>query len=104
MSSTCRFGRIWLPPNTVIVPLLTAWLVRMLTEGARQVLGHVGGIAHPIDRARGAVHEPLHARLPGRDHDRLEAIVVDGLRQLLVELEARVVGDAGEMEDGVLPD
>src|SRR5262249_58852672 len=39
MSSTCRFGRIWLPPNTVIVPLLTAWLVRMLTERSRRGRG-----------------------------------------------------------------
>src|SRR2546421_7473191 len=39
MSSTCRFGLIWLPPNTVIVPLLIAWLVRMLTERSRRGRG-----------------------------------------------------------------
>ena len=39
MSSTCRLGRIWLPPNTVIVPLLTAWFVRMLTDRSRRVRG-----------------------------------------------------------------
>src|SRR5262245_7033571 len=39
MSSTCRLGRIWLPPNTVIAPLLTAWLVRMLTERSRRGRG-----------------------------------------------------------------
>src|SRR5262249_49959833 len=56
------------------------------------------------DRARRAVHEPFHARFLGRDHEGLETIVVDGLRELLIELEACVVGDAGEMKDGVLTD
>jgi len=45
----------------------------------RVVFGHVGRVAHAVHRARGAVHEPFHARFLGRDHERLETIVVDGL-------------------------
>ena len=68
----------------------------------RVIFGDVGRIGHAIDRARRAVDEALHAGLLRGDHDRLEAVVVDGLGQLLVELEARIVGDAGKMQHGVL--
>ena len=147
MSSTCRFGRIWLPPNTVILPLVDrvigedvdrqiepraravaadrrrtdhdagevvglvlpqqrlAHALELVVERERHqrmVLGHVGRVADAVDRARRAVDEALHAGRFGREHHRLEAIVVDGLGQLLVELEARIVRDAGEMQDGVL--
>ncbi len=39
MSSMWMFGRFWVPPKTVILPLFTAWLVRMLTVRSSRMRG-----------------------------------------------------------------
>ena len=68
----------------------------------RMVLGDVGLVGHAVDRARRGVDEALHPGLLGREHHRLEGVEVDRGGQILVELEARVVRDAGEIDDGVM--
>ena len=47
----CRLGRSCAPPKTVILPLLTAWLVRMLTDRSRRMRGAVAA-----DRGRADGH------------------------------------------------
>ena len=37
----------------------------------------------------------------GRLHQRPEAVVVDRLAEVRIELEGRIVGDAGQMDDGI---
>ena len=67
----------------------------------RMLLGHVRRVAHAVDRAGRHVDEPPHAGAPCRDHHRLEAVVVDRPAQGRVELEARIVRDAGQVNDAV---
>src|SRR6185503_2650849 len=69
----------------------------------RMVLGHVGRVADPVDARGRGVDEPLDPRPPRDAHERLEAVVVDGAAEPRIELEARVVRDAGEVDDRVDP-
>jgi len=66
-----------------------------------QVFGHLWFVLDAIDAARGGVHDLLHAgshRLVRKLHGR-EATDLPG--QLGIEVTARIVGDRGEMHDGI---
>ncbi len=39
MSSMWMFGRVWSPPNTVMLPFVSACMVSMLTETSRRMRG-----------------------------------------------------------------
>src|SRR5258708_19750759 len=54
-----------------------------------------------IDRARRRVGAAPDTLLLRGDHQRLEAVEVDRLAEALVQLEARVVRDAGAVDAGV---
>ncbi|CAB4699595.1 unannotated protein [freshwater metagenome] len=76
----------------------------LVVEGERHqrmILRHVGMVRDPVHGAGGRVDEALHAGLLGGDHHRLESVEVDRGREALVELEARVVGDARQVDDGL---
>src|SRR5262245_8953073 len=65
------------------------------------VLGHVGRVANSIHARCRSIDEAPDAA-PARDvNEWLEAIVVDGPAQARVQLEARIVGDAGEVDHGI---
>src|SRR5439155_2689954 len=70
MSCRCRLGRFCDPPNTVIFPLLMAWLVRILTDRSKRwrgakphsVAGRIVTHTNPGDwclKRRGS-HRPLY--------------------------------------------
>ena len=82
--------------------LAHALVLVVVGEGhERMVLGDVRSVADPIHARRRGVDEPARPR-PARDaHERLEAIVVDRAAQSRIQLEARIVRDAGEMDDRV---
>ncbi len=65
------------------------------------LLGHVGLVADTIDARRGGIDEAPHAARPGDGHQRLERVVVDRFAEAGVELEAGIVRDAGQVDDGV---
>ena len=58
MSRMCRLGRICVPPKTVILPVFTAWFVRMLTVRSSRCRGEwpqiVAGRRRPARRRRDA--------------------------------------------------
>jgi hypothetical protein len=66
----------------------------------RHVLGHVAGL-DAVDRGRRGVDEPFDPGGLGGAHKGAEGVQVDGLAQGRVQLERRVVGDAGQVDDGV---
>src|SRR6185295_7736147 len=91
-------GRLILEQQRLGHPLETV-VERQRNE--RMLLGDLRRIADAVDGARRRTDEALDPGLDGRLHAALEAVVVNRLAQRLVELEARVVGDAREMNDRV---
>ena len=65
------------------------------------VFGDIGRVADAVHARRRRVHEAPHPGVARRHHQRLEALVVDRPAQGGVQLEARIVGDAGQVDDGV---
>src|SRR5215470_11090638 len=94
MSSMWMLGRFWAPPNTVMRFWFTARFVRMLT-----VRSSGGRGADPVDARGGSVDEAANAGLAGDADQRLEAVVVDRPAEPRVQLEARIVRDAREVDD-----
>jgi hypothetical protein len=65
------------------------------------LLGHFRSIGDAVHGAGGSVDEAADALGDRGLHHRLEAIVVDGLAEAWIELEAGIIGDAGEVDDGI---
>ena len=68
----------------------------------RMLFRDVRRVGYAVHGTRRAIDELLHAGLLRRNHHRLEAVVVDRLRQFLVEFEACIIGNAGKMQDRIL--
>ena len=45
----------------------------------------------------------VYAGFLGSEHHRLEGVEIDRGRELFVEFEAGVIGDAGQIDEGVVP-
>src|SRR5439155_19331757 len=69
----------------------------------RVFLGDLWSVANAVDRTRSGVDEPAHAGGSTRLNHRLEAVVVDRPAERRIQLEAGIIGDAGEMDDRVVP-
>jgi hypothetical protein len=52
-----------------------------------------------VDADRGALDEALDPRLLGRYDHRLKGVEINRRRKFLIELEARIIGNAGEIDD-----
>src|SRR3984893_5411243 len=67
----------------------------------RQIFGDVGLVLDAVDRGRGRIDEALDAGVLARLHQRPEAIEIDRPAEIGIEVEGRIVGNAGEMNHGV---
>ena len=68
---------------------------------ARQILGNILFLLDPIHTGGGGVDETLNATVLGDIHKRHEGIVIDRAAQTGIELEAGVVGNAGEVNNSI---
>src|SRR5262245_11441892 len=67
----------------------------------REILGHFDAFLDAVDGRRRGIDEALDpARLSGA-HQRHEGVKIDRAPQLRIELEGRIVGDAGEVDHRV---
>src|SRR4029450_5289385 len=67
----------------------------------RQILGHLDAVLDAVDGGRRGIDEALDLGSLGGAHQRREGVEIDRPGEIGIELERRVVGDAGEMDDGV---
>ena len=62
---------------------------------------HSGGLGITIDRRRGGINEPFDPLSFSSNHHRLEAPVIDFFAESLIQFEAGIIGNTGEMDDCV---
>ena len=66
------------------------------------IFGYIRAVGDAVDRTRRRVNEATDAGFLGGDDRRLEGVEVDGRAELLIKLEACVVGNASKIDDLVL--
>ena len=76
--------------------------LRIIGQGFEdQILGHVLLFLDAVDAGGGGVDEAFDTGGLGGAHQRLETIEIDRLAERGVEVEGRIVRDAGQMNDRV---